>query len=56
MLQGVVSEETRLSQSTLIDDVDFEQERMEEETLNYSNTPLEVEADDNRIRRKNSEL
>lgn len=56
MLQGVVSEETRLSQSTLIDDVDFEQERLEEETLNYSNTPLEVKTDDNRTRRKNSEL
>lgn len=56
MLQGVVSEETRLSQSTLIDDVDFEQERMEEETLNYSNTPLEVESDDNRTRRENSKL
>lgn len=56
MLQGVVSEETRLSQSTLIDDVDFEQERLEEETLNYSNTPLEVETDDNRTRRENSEL
>lgn len=56
MLQGVVSEETRLSQSTLIDDVDFEQERMEEETLNYSNTPLEVKTDDNRTRRENSEL
>lgn len=56
MLQGVVSEETRLSQSTLIDDVDFEQERMEEETLNYSNTPLEVKTDDTRTRRENSEL
>ena len=56
MLQGVVSEETRLSQSTLIDDVDFEQERLEEETLNYSSTLLEVETDDNRTRRENSEL
>lgn len=56
MLQGVVSEETRLSQSTLIDDVDFEQERLEEETLNYSSALLEVETDDNRTRRENSEL
>ena len=55
-LQGVVSEDTRLSQSALIDDVDFEKEKLAEETLQYSNTPLEVEEHDNRTRRENSNV
>ena len=56
-LQGVVSEDTRLSQSTLIDDVDFEKEKLEEEALRYSNEPLEPiegEEDVNRTRSKDS--
>ena len=55
-LQGVVSEDTRLSQSALIDDVDFEKEKLAEETLQYSNTPLEVEEHDNRTGRENSNV
>lgn len=56
-LQGVVSEDTRLSQSTLIDDVDFEKEKLEEEALRYSNEPLEpIEGDEDvdRTRSKDS--